>query len=278
MSDTLHPVAAPARAAATAAGLAAAVAAWLRLQRDAYGFNGLGADPLRAPSARGQQIPAPPAATAPAPRIVGTAAFAGVPPSAPSPPPVAERAAAMAQVRADLGDCQRCKLAPHRTSLVFGNGALQARLMFIGEAPGANEDLQGQPFVGAAGKLLDRMIAAMGLRREEVYVSNLLKCRPPRNRDPEPDEVQSCSPFLRRQVAVVGPTVLVALGRFAAQALLEDKRPISKLRGTWQSFAGIPLMPTFHPAYLLHNPAEKKKVWADLQQVMQRLDLCRPGL
>jgi DNA polymerase len=170
-------------------------------------------------------------------------------------------------VREDLGDCQRCKLAPLRTKLVFGVGNPNADLLFVGEAPGADEDAQGEPFVGKAGQLLTKMIEAMGYRREDVYICNVLKCRPPGNRDPEPDEVASCEPFLKRQLAAIRPRMIVALGRFAVQCLLRDGSPISRLRGNFRTYEGIPLMPTFHPAYLLRDPSKKKLAWQDLKEV-----------
>ncbi|HPM77192.1 MAG TPA: uracil-DNA glycosylase [bacterium] len=174
-------------------------------------------------------------------------------------------------VRAALGDCRRCKLAGGRKHIVFGEGNPRAELMFIGEAPGADEDRQGRPFVGRAGQLLTKMIEAMGKTREDVYIANILKCRPPDNRDPQPDEVEMCEPFLQRQIRVIRPRVIVALGRIAVQTLLKDATPIGRLRGRWHSYAGIRLMPTFHPAYLLRNPAGKKPAWEDLQQVMAEL-------
>lgn len=175
-------------------------------------------------------------------------------------------------VREELGDCQRCKLAPLRTNLVYGVGSPEAALVFVGEAPGENEDLQGEPFVGKAGELLTKMIAAMGFRRDEVYICNVIKCRPPGNRNPEPDEIAACEPFLIRQLGVIGPQVIVTLGKFAAQALLRSEAPISKLRGRFHRYQGVPLMPTFHPAYLLRNPSAKREVWDDLKQVMAELD------
>jgi uracil-DNA glycosylase len=174
-------------------------------------------------------------------------------------------------VREALGECTRCKLAGGRTRLVFGVGNPRAELMFVGEGPGADEDLQGEPFVGRAGQLLTKMIDAMGFRREDVYIANVVKCRPPGNRNPEPDEMESCEPFLRRQIAAVRPKVIVALGRIAVQTLLRDTTPISKLRGRWFTYEGVRLMPTFHPAYLLRSPDEKKKAWEDLQVVMKEL-------
>jgi uracil-DNA glycosylase len=179
-------------------------------------------------------------------------------------------------LRAAIGDCQRCKLASHRTNLVFGVGNPNARLAFVGEGPGADEDAQGEPFVGRAGQLLTEIITkGMRLRREDVYIANVIKCRPPGNRNPEPDEVASCEPFLVRQLELIRPEVVVALGKFAAQTLLRSKTPITQLRGRWFDYRGIRLMPTFHPAYLLRNPGDKRLVWQDIQQVMQVLGL--PG-
>jgi DNA polymerase len=180
--------------------------------------------------------------------------------------------APLAVIRADLGDCTRCKLHPSRTNIVFGVGNPSADLVFVGEAPGANEDKQGEPFVGDAGQLLDRMIAAMGWRREDVYIANVLKCRPPGNRNPEPDEIDQCEPFLKRQLAAIKPRMIVALGKFAAQCLLKRyDTPISALRGRFHEYEGIRLMPTYHPAYLLRTPSAKRQVWDDLQQVIAEL-------
>ncbi len=176
-------------------------------------------------------------------------------------------AAGLQVVRDELGDCQRCKLAPLRTNLVFGVGNPNADLLFVGEAPGADEDAQGEPFVGKAGQLLTKMIEAMGYRREDVYICNVLKCRPPGNRNPEPDEVAACEPFLKKQLAAIRPRMIVALGKFAVQCLLRDDAPISRLRGNFRSYEGIPLMPTFHPAYLLRDPSKKKLAWHDLKEV-----------
>jgi len=175
-------------------------------------------------------------------------------------------------VRADLGDCRRCKLAPARRNIVFGSGNARAELMFVGEAPGADEDEQGLPFVGRAGQLLTRIIEAMGMRREDVYICNILKCRPPGNRNPEPDEIAACEPFLRRQIAAVKPKIICALGTFGAQALLRTKDPISRLRGQFIDYRGIKLMATYHPAYLLRNPNEKRKVWEDVQKIRDYLN------
>ena len=180
-------------------------------------------------------------------------------------------------IRADLGDCTRCKLHPTRNKIVFGVGNPAARLMFVGEAPGADEDRQGEPFVGRAGQLLDRIIRAMGLQRSEVYIANVLKCRPPGNRNPEPDEVEECHPFLFRQIESVAPEVLVALGAPATRILLGTAAPIGRLRGKFWRFREIDLMPTYHPAYLLRSPAKKREVWEDMQQVMARLGLEPPA-
>ncbi len=179
-------------------------------------------------------------------------------------------------VRAEIGDCTRCKLHKGRHNIVFGVGSPKARLVFVGEAPGEDEDLQGIPFVGKAGQLLTKMIEAMGLTRDEVYICNTVKCRPPNNRNPEPDELGACEPFLVGQLASLKAECIVTLGKFAAQALLRDQTPISRLRGQWRTYAGVPLMPTFHPAYLLRSPGEKGKVWSDLQQVMGKLGLQPP--
>ena len=179
------------------------------------------------------------------------------------------------EVRRDLGDCKRCKLCSGRKNLVFGVGNPKARLVFVGEGPGAEEDNQGIPFVGAAGQLLTKMIAAMGYVRDEVYICNVVKCRPPGNRNPEPDEIAACQPFLEAQLGAIRPSVIVTLGKFAAQTLLRTDTPITRLRGQWREYVGIPLMPTFHPAYLLRNPAEKKSAWTDLQAVMARFP--KPG-
>ncbi len=174
-------------------------------------------------------------------------------------------------VREELGECHRCRLGDTRTTLVFGTGNPRARLVFVGEAPGGDEDRQGIPFVGEAVQLLTKIIQAMGYGRDEIYICNVLKCRPPQNRNPQADEIEQCHPFLLRQLRAIGPEVIVALGSFAAQTLLKSKEPISKLRGVFHDYHGIPLMPTFHPAYLLRNPGAKREVWDDMQKVMKRL-------
>ncbi len=179
--------------------------------------------------------------------------------------------ATLTEIREELGDCQRCKLARGRTHIVFGEGSPQARLMFVGEGPGEEEDLQGRPFVGPAGQLLNKLINKLGLRREDVYIGNVVKCRPPQNRDPEADEMNSCLPFLAKQIASIRPRVIVTLGRLATQALLGRATPITKVRGSWQRFQQIQVMPTFHPSFLLRFPRERHKTWEDMQQVMEYL-------
>ena len=176
-------------------------------------------------------------------------------------------------IHADIGDCTRCKLHRGRNKIVFGDGNPNAELMFVGEGPGRDEDMQGLPFVGRAGKLLTQMIEAMSLQRRDVYICNVVKCRPPENRTPEKDEVTTCSPFLMRQIDVISPKVIVCLGSCAAQTLLETNRGISHFRGQWLDFRGRKLMATYHPAYLLRNPGAKGEVWKDLQKVMAVLGL-----
>jgi uracil-DNA glycosylase family 4 len=177
------------------------------------------------------------------------------------------------KVREDLGECTRCKLHSTRHTIVFGDGNPKAELVFVGEGPGADEDAQGLPFVGRAGKLLTQMIEAMGLQRKDVYICNVVKCRPPENRQPEEDEVSTCSPFLLRQIDVIAPKVIVCLGAVAAKTLLQTNRGISQFRGEWLEFRGRKLLATYHPAYLLRNPPAKSEVWKDLQKVMAVLGL-----
>jgi uracil-DNA glycosylase family 4 len=207
----------------------------------------------------------PPPAAAPAPRAASTPAdlftSAGV-----------RAAQTLEALRAELGDCRRCKLWQGRTHIVFGVGNPHADVMFVGEGPGRDEDLQGEPFVGRAGQLLTEIITkGMKLRREDVYIANVIKCRPPENRNPEPDEIAACQPFLLRQVELVAPRVIVALGTFAAQTLLGTRTPISRLRGRWHDYHGTRLMPTLHPAYLLRNPNDKRLVWEDIKLVLRAL-------
>jgi uracil-DNA glycosylase len=175
------------------------------------------------------------------------------------------------QVREELGDCTRCKLHSTRTQIVFGVGNPKADLVFVGEAPGADEDAQGEPFVGRAGQLLTKIIEAMGMRREDVYICNIIKCRPPNNRTPEADEIVACQPFLLKQLQAIGPKFICSLGGPATQTLLQTKETISRLRGRFHDYHGIPLLPTFHPAFLLRNPNEKKTVWEDMKLLMQRM-------
>jgi len=177
------------------------------------------------------------------------------------------------RIREDLGECTRCKLHRHRHSIVFGDGNPRAELVFVGEGPGADEDAQGLPFVGRAGKLLTQMIEAMGLQRKDVYICNVVKCRPPENRTPEDDEISTCSPFLLRQLEVIAPKVIVCLGAVAAKTLLKTNRGISSFRGQWLDYRASKLMVTYHPAYLLRNPSAKGEVWKDLQRVMAVLGL-----
>jgi uracil-DNA glycosylase family 4 len=179
----------------------------------------------------------------------------------------------LSRIREDLGECTRCKLHKHRRTIVFGDGNPKAQLVFVGEGPGADEDAQGLPFVGRAGKLLTQMIEAMGLERKDVYICNVVKCRPPENRTPEDDEVSTCSPFLFRQLEVISPKVIVCLGAVAAKTLLRTNRGISQFRGQWLDYRGSKLMATYHPAYLLRNPNAKGEVWKDLQKVMAVLGL-----
>jgi len=186
--------------------------------------------------------------------------------------PAADSAATLKMIRDDLGECTRCRLHEGRTHLVFGTGNPRARLMFVGEAPGQDEDEQGLPFVGRAGQLLTKMIESMGLKREEVYIANVLKCRPPGNRPPRPDEVATCGPFLRKQIASINPEVLCTLGSFAAQAVLRREDKISSIRGKFFMVDGVMVLPTYHPAYLLRNPGEKRTVWEDLQKIMAVLN------
>lgn len=185
--------------------------------------------------------------------------------------PTAPQSLTLEEIRAQIGECRRCKLAAGRTRLVFGEGAPHARLMFVGEAPGADEDLQGRPFVGAAGQLLNNLLGKLGLRREEVYIANIVKSRPPGNRDPEADEIAACLPFLEQQIKAIRPRVIVTLGRIAAHALLGTKEPLTRLRGRWHRWHEIRVMPTFHPSYLLRAPQERRKTWDDMQQVMEYL-------
>jgi DNA polymerase len=175
-------------------------------------------------------------------------------------------------IRTDIGNCKRCTLCQKRTNIVFGAGDPKARLVFVGEGPGYEEDKSGEPFVGAAGKLLTKIIEAINLTREKVYICNIIKCRPPGNRNPMPDEIKTCFPFLKRQLLVIKPDFICALGTFAAQTLLETKQPISRLRGHFHDYMGIKVMPTYHPAYLLRNANKKREVWEDMKVLMKEME------
>lgn len=177
----------------------------------------------------------------------------------------------MEAIRGELGDCQRCKLHRTRRSIVFGEGNIHARLMLIGEGPGNDEDVQGRPFVGKAGQLLTKILQSIGVDREEVYIANIIKCRPPQNRNPEPDEIESCYPFLFKQIQAIRPRIICALGTFSAQTLLRTDVKITALRGKAYDFSGIQLFPTYHPAYLLRNPEKKREVWEDMKQIAKVL-------
>jgi len=203
--------------------------------------------------------------------------------SKPAPDPVEEKSSTsqnsgLTAVRDELGNCMRCKLHKNRTNIVFGEGNPNTVLVFVGEGPGNEEDQQGRPFVGAAGQLLtDIIVKGMNLKRADVYICNIVKCRPPDNRNPEPDEIGACEPFLIKQLQAIKPRVIVALGNIAAKTLLKTDKGITALRGTWQASHGIPLMPTFHPAYLLRNPKDKALVWKDIQQVMAKMNKVEKG-
>jgi DNA polymerase len=199
------------------------------------------------------------------------------PPQVAAAVPAADRASALLIIRDEIGDCTRCALHTGRNKLVFGDGDPNARLMFVGEGPGADEDAQGLPFVGRAGQLLNNMISAMGLKREQVYIANIVKCRPPGNRTPEPEEANTCTQFLFRQIDVVRPQVLVALGATAATYLLGSRQPLAGLRGRVHAYRGAQLIVTYHPAYLLRDPRQKKEAWADLQIAMHELGLKPPS-
>jgi len=179
---------------------------------------------------------------------------------------------ALEKLRKEVRGCNKCELAKTRTCVVFGEGDLNAEVMFVGEAPGAEEDLSGRPFVGAAGKLLTDIIErGMKIPRKKVFIGNVVKCRPPMNRDPSPEEVKECKGFVERQIKIIQPRVLIALGKFAAQLLTGSEEPISRIRGKWWEYNGIPVMPTYHPAYLLYNNAGKREVWSDIKQVLNYL-------
>ncbi|HEV8717477.1 MAG TPA: uracil-DNA glycosylase [Candidatus Binatia bacterium] len=233
----------------------------------------------------GKSSSAPRVPESPSPRVPSPAASRPQPPVQPIvAPAVATQAGdlflsptvqtvqTLEELRAEIGDCRRCKLCQGRTKIVFGVGNPRADLVFVGEGPGRDEDLKGEPFVGRAGQLLTEIITkGMKLRREDVYIANVVKCRPPDNRNPEPDEIAACEPFLMKQLDLIKPRLIVALGTFAAQTLLKTKTPISRLRGVWHTYQGVKLMPTLHPAYLLRNPNDKRLVWQDIQAVLREM-------
>ncbi len=196
----------------------------------------------------------------------------------PAIPKPSQSPSGLSAIREELGDCTRCKLYSGRKNIVFGEGNPKAVLVFVGEGPGQEEDQQGRPFVGVAGQLLtDIIVKGMKVKREDVYICNIVKCRPPDNRNPDPDEIEACEPFLKKQLAAINPAVIVALGNTAVKTLLKTPEGITSLRGKWQTYQGIPLMPTFHPAYLLRNPSGKKLVWEDIQQVMKKIGMQAKG-
>jgi DNA polymerase len=249
---------------------------WLSYYDD-LGLRSLYRDRPAAGPSRAESQPIAPAAPPPSWRAPAPAARMPVLPvmQAPSLFEAVERVEGdtLERIREDIGDCTRCRLHKHRNHIVFGVGNPRAELVFIGEGPGHDEDVQGIPFVGRAGKLLTQIIEAMGLRREDVYICNVIKCRPPENRMPEKDEIATCSPFLLRQLAVINPKVIVCLGSVAAQTLLGTHKPISQFRGQWFGFRGSRLIATYHTAYLLRNPSAKAEVWSDLKKVMAVLGL-----
>jgi uracil-DNA glycosylase family 4 len=236
-------------------------------------------------SEQGEASSAPRFPDSPLPRFLSPSSPRPQPPAAPSgAPTIATQAGdlflsptvqtvqTLEELRAEIGDCRRCKLCQSRTKIVFGVGNPRAELVFVGEGPGRDEDLKGEPFVGRAGQLLTEIITkGMKMRREDVYIANVVKCRPPENRNPEPDEIAACEPFLVKQLDLIKPRIIVALGTFAAQTLLKSKTPISRLRGVWHTYQGIKLMPTLHPAYLLRNPNDKRLVWQDIQAVLREM-------
>jgi DNA polymerase len=262
-------------AQASVQGLLEQIRAHVEYQRST-GVDGFPLAPRTAPvsaaaGAARHNAPVTPAPAAPAsqPPPTGVAPVSGDLFTAPA----LQRAQTLEDLRTELGDCRRCKLWSGRTHIVYGVGNPRATLMFVGEGPGRDEDLQAEPFVGRAGQLLTEIITrGMKMRRQDVYIANVIKCRPPDNRNPEPDEIAACQPFLLRQIEIVTPKVLVALGTFAAQTLLGVRVPISRLRGRWHDYRGIKLMPTLHPAYLLRNPNDKKLVWEDIKLVLRELE------
>jgi DNA polymerase len=203
---------------------------------------------------------------------MGMAETESAPPMLPaSPYSILPTPCTLSHIRDEIGDCRRCKLHLKRKNIVFGAGNEKAELVFVGEGPGEDEDIEGLPFVGRAGQLLTKIIEAMGMKRSDVYIANIVKCRPPNNRNPESDEIECCFPFLKRQLEAISPLIIVALGTFAAQTLLGSRERVSQMRGRFHSYNGIKVMPTFHPSYLLRNPDEKRVVWEDMKMVMEEL-------
>jgi DNA polymerase len=240
----------------------------LQYELEVHRRSGLKRLPARAAAAAAPQ-PSPPPALAPAPAVPLFVAAAAVASNA----TVAERGTELAKLAQEVAACSRCKLCEQRHHAVPGEGALDPPILFIGEGPGADEDATGRPFVGRAGQLLDKMIVAIKLRREQVYIANIVKCRPPENRTPEPDEVRACAPFLERQIALLKPQLICTLGLPATRALLPEVRSISAVRGREFRLGPVPLIPTFHPAYLLRNPAAKPQAWEDLKSIARRIGL-----
>ncbi|MBI3803190.1 MAG: uracil-DNA glycosylase [Nitrospirae bacterium] len=244
----------------------AALARQIRARLDWYREEGVDSWPRLAASK-----PTPPPPEIPTPADIAVSSLLSDVPSGGDLLPLVPPSKTLEEIRGEIGDCQRCKLCSTRKNIVFGTGDPNASLMFVGEAPGQDEDLQGKPFVGRAGQLLTKMIEAMGLSRETVYIANIIKCRPPENRNPQPDEIAACRPFLEMQIAAIRPKVVCALGTFSAQTLLGTQQKISALRGKFHDYRGVKVLPTFHPAYLLRNPSEKKSVWEDLKKIMEEL-------
>jgi uracil-DNA glycosylase len=271
-----RPVGEMSQAARRLARRLVAHAEWQSLCGAEFAPAGAAVERAAGPRDASLETPAEALVAAPAKRAPGTPRGAAAGAVAPEPSDALglDGVSDLPELRGAIGDCRRCKLHRGRTQVVFGVGNPRARLLFVGEGPGRDEDLQGEPFVGRAGQLLTDIIEkGMKLERSDVYICNVVKCRPPENRNPETDEVEACSPFLIRQIELVSPEVIVALGKFAAQTLLQTTTPITKLRGEWREYRGVPLMPTLHPAYLLRNPADKRLVWEDVKKVMARLGL-----
>ncbi len=257
-------------ARAAVADLAGDLAAWLEWAQ-ATGAVGVPAAAVQSPSTAGRPARRTAQAQPPQPRPPRQQAVVQQVAASVTQEAALGDADGLLKIRAELGDCQRCRLSRERRQIVFGVGSQQARLVLVGEAPGHYEDVTGEPFVGRSGQLLTRMLAAIGLARTEVYICNVIKCRPPKNRDPQPDEVAACSPFLHKQVASIRPTVIMTLGRFAARCVVGIDAPLSKMRGQLGSFQQIPVVSSYHPAYLLRTPKMKAAAWEDLRRVRKLL-------